>query len=76
MGTYAPKKLLNLWIKDEMDFEKVTGHSLQNIVDLATKQTKTQAKTNGLEHTVQNMAKDQEKLQLKMKDLQAIVLKQ
>ena len=75
MGTHTPEKLLDLWIKDKLSFEKVTGHSLQNIANLATQQTKTQAKTNGLEHTTQNIAQDQEKLQLKMKDLQAIVLK-
>ena len=75
MGTHTPKELLDLWIKDELSFERVTGHSLQNIVDLATEQTKTQAKTNGLEHTTQNIAQDQEKLLLKVKELQAIVLK-
>ena len=73
MGTHNPKELLNLWIKDEMGFEEVTGHSLQNIADLATKQTKTHAKTNGLEHTIQNLAQDQEKILNRMKDLQAIV---
>ena len=75
MGTHTPKDLLDLWIKEKLSFDKVTGHSLQNIVDLAAEQTKTQAKTNGLEHTTQNIAQDQEKLLTKMKDLQAIVLK-
>ena len=75
MGTHTPQELLNAWKKEELSFERVTGHSLQNIVDLATQQTKTHAKTNGLEHTTQNLAQDQEKILTKMKDLQAIVLK-
>ena len=73
MGTHTPKELLVLWTKEELSFERVTGHSLQNIVNLEAKQTKTHAKTNGLEHTVQNMANDQEKILNRMKDLQAIV---
>ena len=73
MGTHTPQELLDLWTKEELSFERVTGHSLQNIVDLATAQTKTQAKTNGLEHTTQNLAQDQEKILTRMKDLQAIV---
>ena len=73
MGTHTPKELLNLWKKEDLSLEKATGHSLQNIADLATKQTKTEAKTNGLEHTTQNIAQDQEKLLSKMKDLQTIV---
>ena len=75
MGTHTPKELLNLWTKEALSFEEVTGHSLQNIANLATEQTKTEAKTNGLEHTTQNIAQDQEKLISKMKELQTIVLK-
>ena len=75
MGTYTPKKLLDAWTKEKLSFDRVTGHSLQNIADLTTRQTKTEAKTNGLEHSTQNIAQDQEKLTLKMEDLQAIVLK-
>ena len=73
MGTHTPKDLLDLWTKEELSFEEVTGHSLQNIADLATKQTKTHAKTNGLEHTTQNLAQAHEKLITRMKELQAIV---
>ena len=75
MGTLTPKELLDAWKKEELSFERVTGHSLQNIANLATRQTKTEAKANGLEYTTQNIAQDQEKLQLKMKKLQAILLK-
>ena len=73
MGTHTPKELLDLWTKEELSFERVTGHSLQNIVDLATEQTKIKAKANGFEHTTQNIANNQEKILSKMKDLQAIV---
>ena len=75
MGTHTPKELLDLWIKEALSFEEVTGHSLQNIANLTTKQTQTEAKTMGLEHTTHNIAQDQEKLGVKMKELQAIVLK-
>ena len=75
MGTHTPQELLDAWKKEEMSFERVTGHSLQNVANLATEQTKIKAKTNGLEHTTQNIAQDQEKLLTKMKELQAIVLK-
>ena len=62
MGTHTPQKLLELWKKEALSFERVTGHSLQNIADLATEQTKIKAKANGLEHSTQNIAQEQEKI--------------
>ena len=73
MGTHTPQELLDAWKKEELSFERVTGHSLQNIADLATEQTKIKAKANGLEHTTKNITQDQEKLIIRMKDLQTIV---
>lgn len=34
MGTYAPKKLLQLWQREEILVDAVIGHILQNLVNL------------------------------------------